>query len=105
MARNPPLPDGADLDQSDPRLYRPARVGHAALLLSRRVEGTRNRVEAWGGSHSSGMPARRKPAYNVGSASATNWGFQYQGRNARHCAIEPTRGSSLIASTRLALAS
>src|SRR5262249_27180696 len=34
MARDPPLPDRADLDQSDPRLYRPARARHAKILLS-----------------------------------------------------------------------
>ena len=34
MARSPPLPDRADLDQPDPRLSRPARAGHAAVVLS-----------------------------------------------------------------------
>src|SRR5271157_5683198 len=34
MARSPPLPDRADLDQPDPRLYRPARPRHAAVLLN-----------------------------------------------------------------------
>ena len=34
MARSPPLPDRADLDQPDPRLYRPARARHAALVLN-----------------------------------------------------------------------
>ena len=35
MARDPPLSDRADLDQSDPRLYRPARPRHAPLVLNR----------------------------------------------------------------------
>ena len=34
MARGPPLPDRPDLDQPDPRLYRPARPRHAAVVLS-----------------------------------------------------------------------
>ena len=33
MARGAPLPDRADLDQPDPRLYRPARPRHAAVVL------------------------------------------------------------------------
>ncbi len=33
MARSPPLSDRADLDQPHPRLYRPARPRHAALVL------------------------------------------------------------------------
>src|SRR6516164_5233530 len=35
MARGPPLPDGTHLYKPDPCLYRPARVGNAAVLLSR----------------------------------------------------------------------
>src|ERR1700730_12972081 len=38
MARDPPLPDGTDLNQPDPRLYRPARPRHAALVLSVKIE-------------------------------------------------------------------
>jgi hypothetical protein len=34
MARGPSLPDRADLDQPDPRLSRPARLGDAAVVLS-----------------------------------------------------------------------
>ncbi len=34
MARGPPLPDRANLDQPDPRLYRPARPRHAAVVLA-----------------------------------------------------------------------
>src|ERR1700730_1209518 len=36
VARGAPLPDRPDLDQFDPRLYRPARAEDAALLLSGR---------------------------------------------------------------------
>ena len=35
MARDPPLPERVDLDQSDSRLYRPARARHAAVVLAR----------------------------------------------------------------------
>src|SRR6266567_7773155 len=33
MARGADLPDRPDLDQPDPRLYRPARARHAAVVL------------------------------------------------------------------------
>ena len=36
MARDPPLPDRAHLHQHGPRLHRPARAGHAALVLRMR---------------------------------------------------------------------
>ena len=47
----PPLPDRADLDQPDPRLYRPARARHAAVVLSAgtgtgRTRLTRSRLRA-----------------------------------------------------------
>jgi len=45
MAPSLPLPDGADLDQPDPRLYWPARARHAAILLDNLARvGTRTAV-------------------------------------------------------------
>src|SRR3984893_11045315 len=48
MARDPPLPDGTDLNQPDPRLYRPARPRHATLVLSVKIEDGSNRLNGIG---------------------------------------------------------
>jgi hypothetical protein len=44
MTRDPPLPNSPDLDQSDPRLYRPARPRDAKIVLNTSNPACRGRV-------------------------------------------------------------